>query len=92
MAIFHQPRIVFLDEPTGGVDPVTRRQFWDLIYQASHDGITVFVTTHYMDEAEYCDRVSIMDAGKIEAIDSPGGLKSTYNVKNMDEVFLAIAR
>ena len=92
VAIFHQPRIVFLDEPTGGVDPVTRRQFWDLIYQASHDGITVFVTTHYMDEAEYCDRVSIMDAGKIEAIDSPGGLKSTYNAKNMDEVFLSIAR
>jgi ABC-2 type transport system ATP-binding protein len=92
VAIFHQPRIVFLDEPTGGVDPVTRRQFWDLIYQASHDGITVFVTTHYMDEAEYCDRVSIMDAGKIEAIDSPGELKSSYNAKNMDEVFLAIAR
>ncbi len=92
VAIFHQPSIVFLDEPTGGVDPVTRRQFWDLIYQASHDGITVFVTTHYMDEAEYCDRVSIMDAGKIEAIDSPGGLKSTYNAKNMDEVFLSIAR
>ena len=92
VAIFHQPRIVFLDEPTGGVDPVTRRQFWDLIYQASHDGITIFVTTHYMDEAEYCDRVSIMDAGKIEAIDSPGGLKSTYNAKNMDEVFLSIAR
>ena len=92
VAIFHQPSIVFLDEPTGGVDPVTRRQFWDLIYQASHDGITVFVTTHYMDEAEYCDRVSIMDAGKIEAIDSPGGLKSAYKAKNMDEVFLAIAR
>jgi ABC-2 type transport system ATP-binding protein len=92
VAIFHQPSIVFLDEPTGGVDPVTRRQFWDMIYQASHDGITVFVTTHYMDEAEYCDRVSIMDAGKIVAIDSPGKLKSTYNVKNMDEVFLAIAR
>ncbi len=92
VAIFHQPSIVFLDEPTGGVDPVTRRQFWDLIYQASHDGITVFVTTHYMDEAEYCDRVSIMDAGKIEAIDSPAGLKSTYNARNMDEVFLSIAR
>ena len=92
VAIFHHPSIFFLDEPTGGVDPVTRRQFWDLIYQAAHDGITVFVTTHYMDEAEYCDRVSIMDAGKIEAIDSPGGLKSTYGAKNMDEVFLAIAR
>ena len=92
VAIFHQPRIVFLDEPTGGVDPVTRRQFWDLIYQASHSGITVFVTTHYMDEAEYCDRVSIMDAGRIEAIDTPNGLKSTYNAKNMDEVFLSIAR
>jgi ABC-2 type transport system ATP-binding protein len=92
VAIFHRPRIVFLDEPTGGVDPITRRQFWDLIYQASHGGITVFVTTHYMDEAEYCDRVSIMEAGKIEAIDSPVGLKSTYQAKNMDEVFLAIAR
>ncbi len=92
VAIFHQPSIVFLDEPTGGVDHVTRRQFWDLIYQASHVGITVFVTTHYMDEAEYCDRVSIMDAGKIEAIDSPGRLKSTYSAKNMDEVFLSIAR
>ena len=92
VAIFHRPSIVFLDEPTGGVDPITRRQFWDLIYQASHDGITVFVTTHYMDEAEYCDRVSIMDAGKIVAIDSPGELKSAYNAKNMDEVFLEIAR
>jgi ABC-2 type transport system ATP-binding protein len=92
VAIFHHPSIVFLDEPTGGVDPVTRRQFWDLIYQASHDGITVFVTTHYMDEAEYCDRVSIMEAGRIEAIDSPDGLKSTYGAENMDEVFLAIAR
>jgi ABC-2 type transport system ATP-binding protein len=92
VAIFHHPSIVFLDEPTGGVDPITRRQFWDLIYQASHEGITVFVTTHYMDEAEYCDRVSIMDAGKIEAIDSPDGLKSAYHARNMDEVFLAIAR
>jgi ABC-2 type transport system ATP-binding protein len=92
VAIFHQPSIVFLDEPTGGVDPVTRRQFWDLIYEASREGITVFVTTHYMDEAEYCDRVSIMDAGRIEAIDTPDGLKSTYHAKNMDEVFLAIAR
>lgn len=92
VAIFHDPKIVFLDEPTGGVDPVTRRKFWDLIYEASHNGITVFVTTHYMDEAEYCDRVSIMDAGKIEALDSPANLKHTYEVQHMDEVFLKIAR
>jgi len=92
VAVFHHPRIVFLDEPTGGVDPVTRRQFWDLIYQASADGITVFVTTHYMDEAEYCDRVSIMEAGRIVAIGSPGELKEAYNAGNMDEVFLKIAR
>ncbi len=92
VAVFHHPSIVFLDEPTGGVDPVTRRQFWDLIYSASHDGITVFVTTHYMDEAEYCDRVSIMEAGRIEAIGSPAELKQKYGAKNMDEVFLKIAR
>ena len=92
VAVFHHPRIVFLDEPTGGVDPVTRRQFWDLIYQASADGITVFVTTHYMDEAEYCDRVSIIEAGRIVAIGSPGELKEAYNAGNMDEVFLKIAR
>jgi len=92
VAIFHDPRIVFLDEPTGGVDPVTRRKFWDLIYEAADNGITVFVTTHYMDEAEYCDRVSIMDAGKIEALDTPANLKAKYKAKNMDEVFLRIAR
>ncbi|WP_319501244.1 ABC transporter ATP-binding protein [uncultured Draconibacterium sp.] len=92
VAIFHDPKIVFLDEPTGGVDPVTRRKFWDLIYEAAHNGITVFVTTHYMDEAEYCDRVSIMNAGKIEALDTPAKLKEKYNATNMDEVFLKIAR
>lgn len=92
VAIFHDPKIVFLDEPTGGVDPVTRRKFWDLIYEAAHNGITVFVTTHYMDEAEYCNRVSIMDAGKIEALDTPAKLKEMYKAKNMDEVFLKIAR
>lgn len=92
VAIFHEPKIVFLDEPTGGVDPITRRKFWDLIFEASHNGITVFVTTHYMDEAEYCDRVSIMEAGRIEALDSPANLKKKYNAKNMDEVFLKIAR
>ena len=92
VAIFHDPKIVFLDEPTGGVDPVTRRKFWDLIYEAAHYGITVFVTTHYMDEAEYCDRVSIMNAGKIEALDTPAKLKEKYKATNMDEVFLKIAR
>lgn len=92
IAIFHAPDIVFLDEPTSGVDPVTRRQFWDLIYQAASDGITVFVTTHYMDEAEYCDRVSIMVDGRIEALDTPTNLKKTYDSKNMDEVFLKLAR
>ncbi|HYQ56530.1 MAG TPA: ABC transporter ATP-binding protein [Draconibacterium sp.] len=92
VAIFHDPKIVFLDEPTGGVDPVTRRKFWDLIYEAAHNGITVFVTTHYMDEAEYCDRVSIMNAGRIEALDTPAKLKEKYNATNIDEVFLKIAR
>ena len=92
ISIFHSPKIVFLDEPTGGVDPITRRQFWDMIYEAAHNGITVFVTTHYMDEAEYCDRVSIMVDGVIEALDSPSQLKQIYNVKSMDEVFLMLAR
>jgi ABC-2 type transport system ATP-binding protein len=92
VAILHNPRIVFLDEPTGGVDPITRRQFWDLIYDASNSGITVFVTTHYMDEAEYCDRVTIMANGKIEALDTPGNLKEKYKAKNMNEVFVKIAR
>ncbi|RHJ78892.1 ABC transporter ATP-binding protein [Parabacteroides sp. AM08-6] len=92
VAVLHEPRVVFLDEPTGGVDPVTRRQFWELIYQAAERGITVFVTTHYMDEAEYCNRVSIMVDGKIEALDSPQALKSTFQAKNMNEVFHALAR
>lgn len=92
IAILHNPKIVFLDEPTGGVDPITRRQFWNLIYEAVEKGITVFVTTHYMDEAEYCDRVSIMTDGKIVALDTPQKLKENYNAANMDEVFLKIAR
>lgn len=92
ISIFHSPKIVFLDEPTGGVDPITRRQFWDMIYEAANNGITVFVTTHYMDEAEYCDRVSIMVDGVIEALDSPSQLKQNYNVQSMDEVFLMLAR
>jgi ABC-2 type transport system ATP-binding protein len=91
-AIFHTPKIVFLDEPTGGVDPITRRQFWDMIYEAAHNGITVFVTTHYMDEAEYCDRVSIMVDGIINALDSPAGLKKQFDANSMDEVFLMLAR
>ncbi|HAS40912.1 MAG TPA: ABC transporter [Microscillaceae bacterium] len=92
VAILHDPKIVFLDEPTGGVDPITRRQFWEMIYEAADNGVTVFVTTHYMDEAEYCDRVSIMVAGKIEALDTPGGLKSSFEAESMDEVFLKLAR
>src|SRR4249920_3413705 len=92
VAIFHRPKIVFLDEPTGGVDPVTRRQFWDLIYEAAANGITVFVTTHYMDEAEYCNRVSIMVDGVVEALDSPAGLKEKYHANSMDEVFFELAR
>jgi ABC-2 type transport system ATP-binding protein len=92
VAIFHEPQIVFLDEPTGGVDPVTRREFWNMIYQASETGITIFVTTHYMDEAEYCNRVSIMVDGRIEALGTPAALKSTYNAATMDEVFLKLAR
>ena len=92
VAIFHQPQVVFLDEPTGGVDPVTRRMFWEMIYKAAENGITVFVTTHYMDEAEYCNRVSIMVDGSIEALDSPKNLKAHYSAKNMDEVFQKLAR
>lgn len=92
VAIFHKPKIVFLDEPTGGVDPVTRRQFWDMIYEAAADGITVFVTTHYMDEAEYCDLVTIMVDGKIEALDSPSNLKKQFGGDSMDEVFYRLAR
>ncbi|MGN6420144.1 MAG: ABC transporter ATP-binding protein [Pseudobacter sp.] len=92
VAIFHEPRVVFLDEPTGGVDPVTRREFWNMIYEAAGTGITVFVTTHYMDEAEYCNRVSIMVDGKIEALDTPAGLKQSLQAASMDEVFLKLAR
>jgi len=92
VAIFHEPEIVFLDEPTGGVDPVTRREFWNMIYQASESGITIFVTTHYMDEAEYCNRVSIMVDGRIDALDTPAQLKKTYGAASMDEVFLKLAR
>jgi len=92
VAVVHTPKIVFLDEPTGGVDPSMRRQFWDLIYNAADRGITIFVTTHYLDEAEYCNRVSIMVDGKIEALDSPAGLRKTYEATNMDEVFYKLAR
>jgi len=91
-AVFHDPEIVFLDEPTGGVDPVTRRQFWDLIYQAAERGITIFVTTHYMDEAEYCNRISMMVDGAISALGSPGELKKQFKTDNMDEVFYQLAR
>lgn len=92
VALLHEPKIVFLDEPTGGVDPVTRRQFWDLIYDASDRGVTIFVTTHYMDEAEYCNRVSIMVDGVIEALDTPRKLKDHFHAANMDEVFYELAR
>lgn len=92
VAIFHRPKIVFLDEPTGGVDPVTRRQFWEMIYDAADQGITAFVTTHYMDEAEYCNRVSIMVDGRIEALDSPQNLKKQFNAQDMDGVFQQLAR
>lgn len=92
VALLHDPKVVFLDEPTGGVDPVTRRQFWDLIYEAANRGVTIFVTTHYMDEAEYCNRISIMVDGKIEALDTPANLKMKFNAASMDEVFYALAR
>jgi ABC-2 type transport system ATP-binding protein len=92
VALLHEPKIVFLDEPTGGVDPLTRRQFWELIYAASDKGITIFVTTHYMDEAEYCNRISIMVDGKIKAMDSPENLKKQFDVNSMDEVFYQLAR
>ncbi len=92
IAIIHRPGIVFLDEPTGGVDPITRRQFWDLIYETAQTGITVFVTTHYMDEAEYCDRLCVMDAGRIVAMDTPYRLKQQYGAQDMNEVFIKIAR
>jgi len=92
VAIFHEPKVVFLDEPTGGVDPLTRRKFWEMIYEAAHRKITVFVTTHYMDEAEYCDRVSIMVDGKIAALDTPENLRQQFKLETMDEVFYQLAR
>ncbi len=92
VAILHDPKLVFLDEPTGGVDPVTRRQFWDMIYEASNRGITVFVTTHYMDEAEYCNRISMMVDGVIKALDTPANLRKQFNARSMDEVFFELAR
>lgn len=92
LAIIHRPKIVFLDEPTGGVDPVTRRKFWEMIYETASQGMTIFVTTHYMDEAEYCDRVSIMVDGRIGALDTPSNLKQTYRTNNMDDVFRSLAR
>ena len=92
VAMFHEPPLVFLDEPTGGVDPVTRREFWQLIYEAAEQGTTIFVTTHYMDEAEYCNRVSIMVDGRIDALDTPQALKQHFRANSMDEVFLQLAR
>lgn len=92
VATLHRPEIVFLDEPTGGVDPITRRQFWEMIYQASSEGTTIFVTTHYMDEAEYCNRISMMVDGKIKALDTPANLKKSFNAASMDEVFRILAR
>jgi ABC-2 type transport system ATP-binding protein len=92
VAVFHRPSIVFLDEPTGGVDPVTRRQFWELIHESAENGITVFVTTHYMDEAEYCDRVSIMTEGRIAALDTPAKLKEQFEAEDMNKVFLKLVR
>lgn len=92
VALFHEPPLVFLDEPTGGVDPVTRREFWELIYEAAAAGTTIFVTTHYMDEAEYCNRVSIMVDGRIEALETPTVLKNHFKADSMDEVFLQLAR
>lgn len=91
-ATMHSPEVVFLDEPTGGVDPVTRRKFWEMIYRASSEGMTIFVTTHYLDEAEYCNRISIMVDGRIKALDSPEGLKKEYMAETMDEVFRIVAR
>lgn len=92
VSILHRPKIVFLDEPTGGVDPITRRQFWELIYKAAEEGITIFVTTHYMDEAEYCDRVSIMVDGTIQALDTPQALRALYGADSMETVFQILAR
>src|SRR5699024_5155724 len=92
VAVMHEPDIVFLDEPTGGVDPITRRQFWEQIYKASEEGTTLFVTTHYMDEAEYCDRVSMMVDGRIEALNTPSGLKDEYRAESIEQVFIELAR
>lgn len=92
VAVFHRPKIVFLDEPTGGVDPLARRQFWDMIYEAAASGITIFVTTHYMDEAEYCNRITVMVDGKIEALDTPNRLKQKYSADSIDDVFYQLAR
>jgi len=92
VATFHEPKIVFLDEPTSGVDPITRRQFWEMIYESAAQGTTIFITTHYMEEAEYCNRISMMVAGEIVALGTPGELKNQYHSDNMDEVFLKIAR
>ena len=92
VALIHRPQIVFLDEPTGGVDPITRRQFWESIYEAAHSGTTLFVTTHYMDEAEYCDRISMMVDGEIKGLGTPTELKQLHHEKNMDEVFVNLAR
>ena len=92
VALLHEPKIVFLDEPTSGVDPLTRRQFWDLIYEAAHKGVTLMVTTHYMDEAEYCDRISMMVDGKIQALDTPRNMKKNFKATDMDEVFRKLAR
>jgi ABC-2 type transport system ATP-binding protein len=92
VASFHDPAIVFLDEPTSGVDPITRRQFWNMIYEAAHHGTTIFITTHYMEEAEYCHRISIMVSGKIEVLDTPGEIKSQLKAKSMYDVFLKLTR
>ena len=92
VAILHEPKIVFLDEPTGGVDPVTRRRFWDMIYEASGRGLTIFVTTHYMDEAEYCDCLCIMVDGRVAALDRPEAMKQRYGAESMNEVFIQLAR
>ena len=92
VAVFHDPEIVFLDEPTSGVDPITRRQFWEMIYETASRGITVFVTTHYMDEAEYCDRVTIMSEGRIVALDTPAALRKQYGAQSVEELFVKIAR
>ena len=92
VAVFHEPEVVFLDEPTGGVDPVTRREFWEMIYETAHNGTTIFITTHYMDEAEYCDRISMMVDGRIAALGSPMELKQQFGASTMDDVFVQLAR